>query len=123
MGGPIRLRERRTVVRRRSLKTRLLTTGGIFAVLVGAACWAPLAPTALAPIMPQDAPAVSAPIQAAAAGPAAPAAAAIAALPVSVVAPAPTATPVPTPVVVPTLTAAGQNALNAIRSDRTAQWV
>jgi peptidase C39-like protein len=122
MGGPIRLRERRTVVRRRSVRTRLLTTGGIFAVLVGAACWAPLAPTALAPVMPQEAPTVSAPVQAAAAAPAA-RAAAIAALPVSVVAPLPTATPLPTAVVVPTLTAGGQNALNAIRSDRTAQWV
>src|ERR1051326_1752102 len=126
MGGPIRLRARRSVARRRSLKMRLLTTGGIFGVLIAAACWAPLAPTALAPMVPQDSPALSPPVQAVVAVPAVPvgpAVAAIAALPVSVVAPLPTATPVPTPVVVPTLTANGQNVLAAIDSDRTAQWV
>jgi len=115
----MRLRERRSIARRRSVRSRLLIGGGVFAVLIGAACLAPLAPTALAPLSPPDDPVMTPAVLAVAA---APVSAAIV-LPVAVVAPAPTATPVPTPVVVPTLTAAGQNMLGAIRADRTAQWV
>jgi hypothetical protein len=99
--------------------------GGVFALIVGAALWAPLAPTALAPTIPAE-PRVPAPV--ARVAPVA-AGAPVVALP-AIIAPrlapvAPTATPVPvpTPLVVPTLTASGQALLAGIRSDRTAQWV
>jgi peptidase C39-like protein len=121
MAGPIRLRTRRsTHARRRSVRSRLLITGGVFAVLIGAACLAPLAPTALAPSASQDHPVITPPVLAARAAPA-PQQAVVA--PLAVVVPAPTATPLPTPVVVPTLTANGQNVVGGIRLDRTAQWV
>jgi len=97
-------------------------TGGFFALLVGAACWAPLAPTALAPSPPIDETVANGPVAAAAVVPPA----VLAAVPkatVAVPAPTPSPTALPTPVVVPTLTANGLNALAAIKADRTAQWV
>jgi Peptidase_C39 like family len=130
MAGPIRLRTRRSShARRRSVRSRLLITGGFFAVLIGAACLAPLAPTALAPSTSADDPVMTPPVLAAVAAPVpqvavvAPTAPVAPAARVAVVTPAPTATPLPTPVVIPTLTANGQNLLAAIRTDRTAQWV
>lgn len=103
--------------------------------MVGVACWAPLAPTALAPSTPQDsggaAPVAAAPgapvAPAAPVAPVAPVAAVVAGIaPVVAAVPvSPTATPVavPAPFVIPTLTAAGQAVLGSIKSDRTAQWV
>ena len=53
--GPIRLRRRRTIrAGRRSGRWRLPLTGGILALIIGAACWAPLAPRTLAPIVAVD---------------------------------------------------------------------
>jgi Peptidase_C39 like family len=92
----------------------------VFALLIGVACFAPITPAALAPVAPADntlsgpatAPtqslpaAVSKPLQAA---------------PRAATTPVPTIAP--TPFVVPTLTAGGIDTLNAIRSDKTAQWV
>jgi hypothetical protein len=96
--------------------------GGVFALALGAAFWAPT-PTALAPTSPAES-MIGAPV-----GHVAPVAggapvAAIAAVIAPRLAPAtPTAVTVPTPVIVPTLTASGQSMLAAIKSDRTAQWV
>ena len=119
MAGPIRLRARRaTYAKRRGVKRRLLGVGGVLAVLVGAACWAPLASTALAPTHS----AVDSPAQVLAVVPVPATAAPIATRSVPAIAPLPTPTVVPTPVV-PTITATGLNALASIRADRTAQWV
>lgn len=108
------------------MKRRWLGVGGILAIILGAACWAPLAPTALAPLVPaSDEPVVGTPVQLAAAVAPVPTAMLPAAL-VNAVVPrpaAPTATPLPRPSVVPTLTANGQSVLAGIRADRTAQWV
>src|SRR5258708_24160841 len=60
MGGPLRLRSRRAAhAGRRSGagRWRIPVGGGILALVVGAACWAPLAPTALAPLTAGDQPA------------------------------------------------------------------
>ncbi len=95
--------------------------GGIFALVVGAACWAPLAPTALAPLAAGDQPAAI-PLVAAGAG----AVVAAPAVPAVSVPLAPTPAPrvpTPQPVVVPTITPAGQAVLDSVKSDRTAQWV
>src|SRR5260370_1258929 len=55
MGGPMRLRRRRAVYAgRRPQRWRLPLSGGIFALVIGAACLAPLAPTALAPLGATD---------------------------------------------------------------------
>jgi hypothetical protein len=122
----MRLRERRASTRGRSAKSRLLAAGGILVVLVGAACLAPLASTAFAPVAPADEQpgTVASSVLAAGAGPAV---AVVVPLPATPQVPAvrsvPTATPIPTPVVVPTLTARGLNVLTSIHADRTAQWV
>src|SRR5258707_5206622 len=117
MGGPLRLRSRRAAhAGRRSGAGywRIPVGGGIFALVVGAACWAPLAPTALAPLTSGDQ-SLAIPIVAAGAGavvaaPAVPAAAApLAPTPVLHVA-------TPQPVVVPTITAAGQALLDSVKS-------
>jgi hypothetical protein len=123
MDGGLRLRSRRAAhAGRKSGRWRLPLSGGIFALVVGAACWAPLAPTALAPLtvgnQPVPAPAVAV---GAGAGVAAPVAV-VPALAV-VLAPTPAPSSPPQPVVVPTLTAAGQALLASVKSDRTAQWV
>lgn len=123
MGGPLRLRSRRaTHAGRRSGRWRIPLSGGIFALVVGAACWAPLAPTALAPLTSGDQPAA---IPVVAAGAGAAVAAPVAAAPALSVPFAPTPTPrvPPQPFVVPTLTAAGLSLLDSVKSDRTAQWV
>ncbi len=118
--GPIRLRERRSVhVRRRTGNWRLAAAGGVFALIVGAACFAPIAPAAFAPIAPVD-DALSGVVIVPTLG--APAASnAVRATPVAAATAAPTLAP--TPVVVPTLTPDGAAVLNAIRLDRTSQWV
>jgi hypothetical protein len=121
MGGQMRLRRRRAVYAgRRSRRWRLPLTGGFFALLIGAACLAPLAPTALAPLGAADPPPRVPP---AAAVPVGDLGAVV--VPPVVVPLAPTATPVavPRPVVVPTATPAGLAMLASIKSDRTAQWV
>jgi hypothetical protein len=124
MGGPIRLRAHRsTQGRRRIIRRRLAAAGGVLALLIGAACLAPLAPTVLAPPVPPDQPQGNAPAALAAAVAAVPTVITPPRLAVVAPQPSPTATPQPTPVVVPTLTADGINVLNAVRSDRTAQWV
>src|ERR687885_1320208 len=98
VGGPLRLRHDRAVhAGRRSRRWRLPLTGGVFALIVGATFWAPLAPTALAPTAPAE-PGVPAPV--ARVAPVA-AGAPVVALP-AIIAPrlapvAPTATPVPVP--------------------------
>src|SRR5438067_12375396 len=117
----MRLREHRAVhAKRHSVRWRLPATGAIFALVVGAACWAPLAPTVLAPTGP--APEQPTPVFSGVSVPAV-----IAALPAPAVVVVPTVAPIqlpaPTPVVVPTLTASGQAMLAGIKSDRTAQWV
>jgi Peptidase_C39 like family len=120
----MRLRNRRQVhAGRRPRRWRIPLTGGVFALIVGAACWAPLAPTALAPIVPGEVnPAALAPAPTAV--PAAPPAAVVVP-PVVPVAPTPTPAPAVSlaPVVVPTLTAAGQVMLTSILSDRWAIWL
>ena len=128
IGGDIRLRERRAIRAKRSGgRWQLPTLGAVFAILIGAACWAPtvLAPTALAPTEPVDSSAPGVPAVEAGAAPVMSVAAAV--LPAPIVA-QPTAVParpvaVPTPYVMPTLSPAGQAMLDGIRSDRTAQWV
>src|SRR5713226_9784424 len=123
MGGPLRLRSRRAAhAGRRSGRWRIPVSGGIFALVIGAACWAPLAPTALAPLTSGDQPAAM-PVVAVGAG--AVSAAPVVAAPVLSVPLAPTPAPsaTPQPVVVPTVTAAGQALLGSVKSDRTAQWV
>ena len=119
--GPIRLRRRRAIrAGRRSGRWRLPLAGGILALIIGAACWAPLAPRTLAPsvvVDPSLSEAAPPPALAQTAGVVPPAVAVIAATPT--VAP----TTVPTPAVIPTLTPVGLALLAAIKSDRTAQWV
>src|SRR5437660_4108144 len=123
MGGPLRLRSRRAAhAGRRSGRWRIPVSGGIFALVVGAACWAPLAPTALAPLTSGDQPVAAPLVGAAAAVVAAP----VGAVPANPVPLAPTPVPripTPQPLVVPTVTAAGQALLDSVNSDRTAQWV
>jgi Peptidase_C39 like family len=125
IGGPLRLRSERAVhTRRRSPRLRWPLTGAIFAVIVGAACWAPLASPVLAPTEPVDR-ALPAPAPTPAAGlPVAAVVARIApAIAPAVDNPIPTPTIAPTPYVVPTLTATGLSLLSDIKSDRAAQWV
>lgn len=134
-GAPLRLRNERAVraVRHRS-RWWLAGTGGLIGLVVGAAFWAPLVPTAVAPVSVDPTGVTSAAVAPLAAAPAAPVAlvARLAPPVAAVVVPAATATPfavaptptvAPTPVVVPTLGPAGAAVLAAIRSDRTAQWV
>jgi Peptidase_C39 like family len=123
--GPIRLRRRRTIhAGRRSGRWRFALAGGILALLIGAACWAPLAPNGLAPIVKVDPAAGGRGAQAAVEPALAESAAAFAPLDAGVGAtPTPLSPAVPTPVVVPTLTAGGLSLLAAIKSDRTAQWM
>jgi hypothetical protein len=121
----MRLRRRRAVYAgRRPQRWRLPLSGGIFALVIGAACLAPLAPTALAPLGVVDAPSSSPPAAAQAVG-AGGVAQAVAVAPLAVVPIAPTAAvaPTPRPVVIPTLTPVGQALLASVKSDRTAQWV
>ncbi|HEY1296076.1 MAG TPA: C39 family peptidase [Chloroflexota bacterium] len=124
----MRLRDRREVhARRPSGRWRFAATGGILTLMIGAACLAPLAPSALSPrasgadnaaaaaaVVPTPAPAGGAGSQATL-----PRATSIVSRPTST--PAPTL--VPTPVVVPTLTTSGVSVLDSIRLDRSAQWV
>jgi hypothetical protein len=131
LGGPIRLREHRAVhARRPSSRWRWPVIGGIFVLIIGAACWAPYAPTVLAPGAPASGAEPAAPPVAAAAAvaPSVPDVPAVvaAALPAAIVPalPTPTAMPVvPTPVVVPTLSTSGAAMLASIKSDQTSQWV
>jgi hypothetical protein len=122
-GGPIRLRNRRVVrARRSSGYWRLPVAGGVFAVLVSAACWAPLAPTALAPAAPSDSSVPNAVLADAGAGSTRLGVAIAPAVSVPTPTLAPRAVP-PTPVVVPTLSANGQSVLDSVRADRAAHWV
>jgi Peptidase_C39 like family len=97
---------------------------GSLALIVGAACWAPLAPRALAPIVAVD---PSAAGRVAQAVPQAAVAQADGAVPPLAAGERATSTPSPTalttPVVVPTLAAGGLALLAAVKSDRTAQWM
>src|SRR5579859_5216202 len=122
MSGPLRLRTRRAAHagRRSGPRWRLPLTGGVFVLLIGAACWAPLAPTVLAPLT-GDQP-VTAPVAPVGAGAVA-AAPVAAAPPLAVLALTPSPTAQPEPVVVPTVSPAGQALLDSVKSDRTAQWV
>jgi hypothetical protein len=121
-GGSLHLRRERQTAHR---SYRLPLIGGFLVVVVGAACFEPLAPTVLAPLSsaPSDLQAVPAPAPVAPipvpvfVPPAAPAARAD---PV-VVPPAPTMAPLPTSV--PTLTASAQDLLVGIRGDLTARWL
>jgi hypothetical protein len=118
----MRLRRRRAVYAgRRPQRWRLPLSGGIFALVIGAACLAPLAPTALAPLGAADPPSPNLPVAAQALGPVA---APVLAVPAAVVPIVPTATAAPArPTAIPTLTPAGVALLASIKSDRTAQWV
>ena len=132
----MRLRNRRAVHGRRSGRWRLPLTGGVLALIVGVACLAPLAPTALAPLggastsnaAPTTEPDAltsvppQVPTNVGAPAPLAPAARVVPPVPVPVPI-VPTPTPVPVPSLVPTLTPSGQTMLAGIKSDRTAQWV
>jgi hypothetical protein len=124
----MRLRDHREVhARRQNGRWHLAATGGVFALIVGVACLAPLAPAAFAPPA-NGADSVSAavvptPVPGGGAG-----AGARAVVPkVTPVASRSTATPaptaIPTPIVVPTLSTGGLSVLASIQSDRTAQWV
>jgi Peptidase_C39 like family len=122
----MRLRRHRAVrAGRRPGRWRMpLVAGGILAVVVGAACWAPLKPTVLAPLASGNSVAQPLDAQGGVVG-AAPQP--VVAVPLAIV---PTVTPIPlqpvvppTPAVVPPLNAAGQAVLASIKSDRTAQWV
>jgi hypothetical protein len=125
LNGPMRLRRQRSVyARRRSGHWRLPIAGGILVLIIGAACWAPLPTTVLAPLAqrPANQPA-AAPI-----AQAEPGAAVAAPVPgrspaLLVVTPTPLPTRVPTPIVVPPLTSDGQALLAGVKSDHTAQWV
>jgi hypothetical protein len=93
-------------------------------LIIGAACWAPLAPRALAPIVAVDpsivgrgAPGMSEPALAQSS------AAMVPLVSVAAATSTPSPTAVPTPVVVPTLTAGGLALLAGVKSDRTAQWM
>src|SRR5690349_9424311 len=136
LGGPMRLRRRRAVhAGRRSGRWRLPLSGGVLALILGAACLAPLAPSALAPLggsstsnaaptTEPDAPNATNTGNAGTA-PQVVTNAVAPALPVVAVPPVPapsvpTPTPVPVPSVVPTLTPAGQAMLAGIKADRTA---
>lgn len=120
LGGSIRLRERRAVrAGRRPRRWRLPVSGGAFVLVIGAACWAPLAPTVLAPGSSGDAPdpvSVVGRISG-------PTVLGVAIAPSVPVLPTPVPTAVPTPVVVPTLSASGRAVLDGISADRNAQWV
>lgn len=123
MGGAMHLRRQRTRTAFGSRRTgpgrwRLPAAGGIFALVMGAACWAPLAPTALAPVVPAEP--VPVPVVGGAVI-AAPAAVVPTPSPKAAVASAPT--PLPTLVVVPTLSPTGAALLASVKSDRTARWV
>ncbi|MCA1647275.1 MAG: C39 family peptidase [Chloroflexi bacterium] len=126
MGGPMRLRSRRAVrARRRPTRWHLrVIGGGLLVLIIGAACWAPLAPTALAPLTGGN---QSAATPLGATTPAAVAALPAVAVPAVVSVAGVVATPVAVlplePVVVPTVTAAGQAVLDSVKADRTAQWV
>src|SRR5258708_16555019 len=115
MGGPLRLRSRRAAhAGRRSGAGywRIPVGGGILALVVGAACWAPLAPTALAPLAAGDQPAA---ISLVATGAGAVVAAPVVPAPSVPLAPPP-APRVPTrhPVGVPTIIHAGQAVLGSV---------
>jgi Peptidase_C39 like family len=119
----MRLRRQRAIsTRRRPRQWRLPVTGGIFVLIIGAACLAPLASNPLAPMRQIEEPAM-APLMPVEASAAAASAAAVAPPSVLAIVATPTPTRVPTPVVVPTLTASGQSVLASVKSDRTAQWV
>src|SRR5438067_1535044 len=125
MGGPMRLRRRRAVYAgRRPHRWRLPISAGIFALVIGAACLAPLAPTALAPLGAADTPSPPAPVALQAVGVSRSAqAGAVAPLAVVPVVPTATVPPTPRPPVIPTLTPGGQALLASVKSDRTAKWV
>ncbi|HEY2593992.1 MAG TPA: hypothetical protein VGK33_08845, partial [Chloroflexota bacterium] len=123
----MRLRDHREVrARRPNAQWRLAVAGGVLALLIGAACLAPLA--GLGPGASGDGElsaatvATPAPIGGGAgAGGVKPKATAVATASKATSTPAPTA--VPTPVAVPTLSTGGVSVLDSIRSDRGAQWV
>ncbi len=133
----MRLRDRREVsARRPSGQWRLAAAGGVLALIVGAACLAPLSPLssrASGASSPADA-AVMTPATVgggAGAGGVQPHAtttsSTTSAATTATVLPKPTSTPaptaIPTPVVIPTLTTGGLSVLDSVRSDRIAQWV
>jgi len=120
----MRLQDRREVrARRQHGRWRLAATGGVLALMVGAACLGPLAPSAPSAAGGANASAAAAPTPAGAGAGAGAVLPKVTAGPTSL--PTPTAAPtsVPTPVVVPTLTTGGVSVLDSIRSDRSAQWV
>jgi hypothetical protein len=96
--------------------------GGMVVLVIGAACWAPLAPLALAPFTPAS---PGEPLAMAPVGPGARAAVLgpIAAAPTLAPKLAPTAVPAPTLPPVLTLSKTGEALLASVKSDRTAQWV
>jgi hypothetical protein len=127
LGDPMRLRRRRSIYSaRRSTRWRLPLTGGIFVFLIGAACWAPLAPAVLAPAATGEV-LVTQPVPTSSIATLANATSVAPTLvPAAVLTPTPTLPPVPpspTPVVIPTLSANGAGVLAAIKADRHAQWV
>src|SRR2546425_4095285 len=133
LGGPLRLRSERAVYAgHRSRGWRFPATGALFGLIVGGACWAPLAPTALAPTTPVA-------VETGSAGPLAAIAPVAPAVPVAPLAPvvagitAPLVagvgqTPRPTPVagpplfVGPAFAAAGQAGLGSVRAGRAGRW-
>jgi hypothetical protein len=121
----MRLRDHREVRARRPFgQWRLAAAGGVFALMIGAACLGSLAPGAPRAAGTGDADAATPPTPAVVgggvgAGGVAPRATAV--IPRATSTPAPTR--VPTPVVVPTLSTGGMSVLDSIRSDRGAQWV
>ncbi len=128
LDGPVRLRRRRAIRGRHSSGGwRLPLAAGTLALIVGAACWAPLGPTALAPIVGGNGSAVvDRPAQAAADQ--APPQAQVASGLLPVVAGTgqpPTLVPgaLPTPAVIPTLTPSGLALLATVKADRTALWM
>lgn len=128
-GRPIHLRGQRALAaRRRDSRWRLPLLGGGAALLIGVACWGPMAPSVLGPGLSPGSVAVSTGTDLGAAGlpPRNDAGldGAVITTPVATRAPVGTAVPAASaPVVVPTLTSSGQALIAGIVSDRSALWV
>jgi hypothetical protein len=128
-------RKREVHAGRRTTRSRLPLFGGGMVLILGVACLAPLAPTALAPAtlsatvaMVGPTPELGGLTRPAAVAPAPVSAAPQIGVPAIAIPPLPVpAAPTPTPATVtspiPTITPAGQAMLDAIKSDRTSQWV
>lgn len=129
-GRPIHLRGQRMLApRRRDSRWRLLLLGAGAALLIGVACWGPIAPSVLGPGVPAASlAAVSNGTELGAAGlppqNAAGLTEAVITTPVPTRAPVLTPAPVASgPVTLPTVTSNGQALMAGIVSDRTALWV